>query len=157
MTSTAHALVAGAIARHFSDPITASILAVCSHYIMDSIPHWDFGTNWRGRPKHYTGAIAITDTLIGFVASYMVFGRWLPFGLWATTVIFSVLPDWLETPWYIFYANQKKHAPKKNAGLLENFTYSLYKIPNVFHSKAPFPLGVLTQIVTVGFFIVLLG
>ena len=102
MTSTAHTLVAGAIARHFSDPITSSILAICSHYIMDSIPHWDFGTNWRGRPKHHTGVIAIADTLIGFVASYMIFGRLLPFGLWATTVVFSVLPDWLETPWYIF-------------------------------------------------------
>ena len=157
MTSTAHALVAGAIASRFQDPFISSALAVCSHYIMDSIPHWDFGTNWRGRPKHTTGIVAIVDTLFGIFLSYMIFGRFLPFGLWAVTVIASLLPDWLETPWYIFYASQKKHAPKKNAGFIEKFTYSLYKIPNVFHSKAPFPLGVITQLVTVGFFIVLLG
>lgn len=102
MTSTAHALVAGAIASRFSSPFEASSLALCSHYIMDSIPHWDFGTNWRERPKYMTGVIAIADTLIGISVSYMVFGRFLPFGLWAITVIASLLPDWLETPWYIF-------------------------------------------------------
>ncbi len=157
MTSTAHALVAGAIASRFSSPFEASSLALCSHYIMDSIPHWDFGTNWRERPKYMTGVIAIADTLIGISVSYMVFGRFLPFGLWAITVIASLLPDWLETPWYIFYARSNKHKPTNNASLLERITYNVYKLPNVFHTKAPLPLGVITQIITVGFFIVLLG
>ncbi len=157
MTSTAHALVAGAIASRFQNPLTASVLAVCSHYIMDSIPHWDFGTNWRERPKYMTGVVAIADTLIGFIASYVVFGQYLPFGTWFITVIASLLPDWLETPWYIYYASPNKHAPSKNADVLEKFTYSLYKIPNVFHAKAKFPLGVITQLATVAFFIVLLG
>lgn len=156
MTSTAHALVAGAIARHFPDPVTASILALCSHYVMDSVPHWDFGTNWRERPKYITGIIAIADTIIGIGLSYIVFGRSLPFSLWAITVVSSVLPDWLETPWYIFYASNAKHGPAKNASLLEKISYAFYKLPNVFHSKAKLPLGIVTQIVTVIFFMVLL-
>lgn len=157
MTSTAHALVAGAIASRFSDPVTASALALISHYIMDSIPHWDFGTNWRSRPKHETGALAIVETLAGITLSYVFFGQGLPFGLWASTVFFALLPDWLETPWYIFYAHQNKRGPGARAGLLENIAYSFYKLPNVFHAKAQLPLGIVTQVATVAFFLVILA
>lgn len=157
MTATAHALVAGAIASRFSDPVSASLLALTSHYIMDSIPHWDFGTNWRNRPKNATGLFAIAETSAGIGLSYYFFGQHLPFSLWAVTVLASLVPDWLETPWYIFYANQNKHAPSKTAGLIEKTAYAFYKIPNIFHSKAQFPLGLVTQVVTVGFFIYLLA
>lgn len=157
MTSTSHALVGGAIANAFTDPILAGALALTSHYIMDSIPHWDFGTNWRERPKYITGMIAIIDTVFGIGISYAIFGRSLPLTLWASTVVLSLLPDWLETPWYICFANNTKRVPQKHASLFEKFAYSLYKIPNVFHTKAQLPLGIVTQVATVAFFIVLLG
>lgn len=156
MTATAHALVSGAIAARFSDPVTASLLALASHYVMDSIPHWDFGTNWRSRPKKLTGILAIAETTAGFALSYVFFGQHLPFWLWMTTVVAGVLPDWLETPWYIFFAHAKKHEPGHTAGFLEKVSYAFYKLPNVFHSKAQFPLGVVTQIATVVFFLVIL-
>lgn len=156
MTATAHALVSGAIATRFTDPVTASLLALTSHYVMDSIPHWDFGTNWRSRPKHTTGIFAIAETVIGLGLSYYVFGQHIPFGLWAAAVGFGILPDWLETPWYIFFAHQAKHEPAKHAGFWEKFFYGFYKLPNVFHSKAQLPLGLITQVVTVAFFMFLL-
>jgi hypothetical protein len=157
MTATAHALVSGAIAARFSDPVTASLLALTSHYVMDSIPHWDFGTNWRNRPKKLTGLFAIGETTIGFILSYVFFGQHLPFGLWLSTVVFGLLPDWLETPWYIFFAHAKKHEPGQRAGVAEKIAYAFYKLPNIFHSKAQFPLGVVTQIATVLFFLVILS
>jgi len=157
MTATAHALVAGAIAARFSDPATACLLALGSHYIMDSIPHWDFGTNWRNRPKHRTGLFAIGETTFGLAASYFFFGQYLPFPLWALTVLFGILPDWLETPWYIFYASAKKHAPSPNAGVLEKVSFAFYKLPNIFHTKAQLPLGLVTQVATVVFFLVILA
>ncbi|MBI5019684.1 hypothetical protein HZB58_05445 [Candidatus Gottesmanbacteria bacterium] len=157
MTATAHALVSGAIAARFTDPVTASLLALASHYIMDSIPHWDFGTNWRNRPKHTTGIFAIGETLTGIGLSYFFFGQYLPFMLWAITVLFGILPDWLETPWYIFYANAKKQSPGAHAGILEKVSYAFYKLPNIFHSKAQLPLGLVTQIATVIFFLVILA
>jgi hypothetical protein len=156
MTATAHALVAGAIAARFTDPITASLLALTSHYIMDSIPHWDFGTNWRARPKHKTGLFAIIETSVGLGLSYYFFGQYLPFPLWAITVVAGILPDWLETPWYIFFAHQKKLEPGKNAGALEWLAFAFYKVPNVFHTKAQLPLGLVTQVATVVFFLLLL-
>lgn len=157
MTSTAHALVAGAIAAHVSNPAEAIGLALVSHYVMDSIPHWDFGTNWRNRPKKYTGVYAIGETLFGIGLSYAVYAPLMPFPHWAYTVVAALLPDWLETPWYIVYARANKHQPGPSAGIPEKVAYAFYKIPNSFHSKAQLPLGMITQIVTVGFFIALLG
>lgn len=157
MTATAHALVAGALATKFGDPITVTVLALTSHYVMDSIPHWDFGTNWRSRPKRLTGALAIGETVVGISLSYMWFGTHAPLMNWGLAVFASVLPDWLETPWYIFFAHHKKVSPDSRAGIFEQIAYAFYKIPNVFHSKAQLPLGLLTQIITVGFFLTLLA
>lgn len=157
MTSTAHALVAGAIASRFSDPVTASLLALVSHYVMDSVPHWDFGTNWRSRPKHKTGMFAVIETLFGISLSYLLFGQYLSLPLWALTTIMSLLPDWLETPWYIFFAHQKKQEPGAGAGITERIAYAFYKLPNIFHAKAQLPLGIATQVITVVFFLVLLA
>ncbi len=156
MTATAHALVAGAILTRFSDPVAASLLAFGSHYMMDSIPHWDFGTNWRGRSKTLTGALAIFDTAMAFTVAYILYAGKM--GILPVTVVTSaaLLPDWLETPWYIFFAHQKKHEPGPKAGLIERMAYTIYKIPNIFHAKAQFPLGLFTQIATVAFFLILL-
>lgn len=156
MTATAHALVAGAIAAHFSDPVTAATIAFTSHFVMDSIPHWDFGTDWRNRPKHETGALAITETLFGIGIALIFFRSTVALPLLMLTIIASVLPDWLETPWYIFFAKADKHGPAKRAGVMERLTYGLYKIPNVFHSKTSLPFGLVTQVVTVIFFLSLL-
>lgn len=156
MTATAHALVAGAILQASGDAASASLISIASHYIMDSVPHWDFGTNWRLRPKTTTGTLAIVDTVVGFTLAYMLFAG--KNGVVPVTMVTaaSLLPDWLETPWYIFFAHQKKHAPAAHAGILEHLAFRLYKIPNAFHAKAPFPLGLITQIATVAFFWILL-
>lgn len=155
MTATAHALVAGVIVQSVPDTATASILAIASHYIMDSIPHWDFGTNWRFRPKTLTGLFAIADTLAAFTLAYILFAGKVGFVPITIVTIASLLPDWLETPWYIFFAHQKKHEPGPRAGILERLSYLVYKIPNAFHAKAQFPLGLLTQVATVAFFWIL--
>ena len=157
MTATAHALVAGAIAAHFGNPVYALPIALTSHFVMDSIPHWDFGTNWRNRPKTQTGVYAIAETLFGMGLAILIFHSTVAFPLLLVTIIASLLPDWLEAPWYILYAKTDKHGPSTKAGVLEKFSYAFYKIPNAFHSKANLPFGILTQIVTVWFFFVVLG
>lgn len=156
MTATAHALVAGVIASSVPDTVTASMLAFGSHYIMDCIPHWDFGTNWRKRPKSITGLLAIVDTLLAFTVAYILFAGKVGVVPITMVTVASLLPDWLETPWYIFFAHQKKHEPGPRARLWERMAYAVYKIPNAFHTKAQFPLGLFTQIATVAFFWLLL-
>lgn len=156
MTATAHALVAGAVASRFANPATAVTLALISHYIMDSIPHWDIGTNWRTRAKNITGGLAVIETLFGISLSYMLFRSSVPLFLWAITVGASLLPDWLETPWYILFSHHDKHTPVAHASVFEKLSFKMYKIQNIFHAKTQLPLGLITQVVTVGFFLFLL-
>ncbi len=156
MTASAHAIVAGAIATRFSDPLTAGTLALVSHYVMDSVPHWDLGTNWRARSKAMTGMLAIADTVIAITIAYFLFGRNASLLSLTVALAASLVPDWIETPWYIFFARQHKQEPPKTAGFFEKLCFAVYKMPNMFHTKAQFPLGVLTQIATVLFFLILL-
>ncbi|MCL4360558.1 hypothetical protein M1555_04910 [Patescibacteria group bacterium] len=156
MTATAHALVAGAIASKFPDPVIASSLAFTSHFVMDAVPHWDIGTHWRMRSKTLTGLLAIGETLLGMSVAYFFFIGKVPFLPLTLAIVFSLLPDWLETPWYIFFASSGKHEPSGRAGTAEKTAYRIYKNENFFHSKTEFPLGVLTQVVTVLFFLILL-
>jgi hypothetical protein len=157
MTATAHALVAGAIATQFPDPQTAATLAFLSHFVMDSIPHWDIGTNWRERPRSKTGALAIVETSVGIALAIAVFSSRAPMPALLAAIVFALLPDWLEVPYYVLFAKQNKKQPEKNAGFWEKLTYRVYKTENFFHAKAQFPLGVITQIVTVLFFFLLLA
>ncbi len=156
MTATAHALVAGALASKFGATPLSATLAFLSHYMMDSIPHWDFGTNWRNRPKRYTALFAVGETIAAIALSYVFFGKLLPFPHWAITVSAALLPDWAEVPWYTFFARQDKHAPAKHATLAEHIAFRLYKLQNVFHTKTHLPLGIATQVITVVFFLLLL-
>lgn len=156
MTETAHALVAGAIAAKIPDPTAAITLAFSSHFIMDTVPHWDIGTNWRFRARRVTGILAIIDTTIGITLTYFLFSTKVDVSVLAIVIIASLLPDWLETPWYILFANTKNHGPSEHAGFLEVLTYRIYKLENIFHTKTQFPLGMITQILTVGFFFFLL-
>lgn len=158
MTATAHALVGAAIASRVADPATAIALAITSHFIMDTIPHWDMGTNWRDRSKSATGLLAIGETIFGFTIAYFLYqGNGIAPALLIATIIASLLPDWLETPWYIFFAHSKKNEPGKKAGVWEQLSYQIYKVENNFHTKAQFPLGLITQVVTVLFFLILLN
>ncbi len=156
MTATAHALVAGAIYRAIPNPAVAIPLAFASHFIMDAVPHWDFGTNWRSRSKTNTGGLAIAETVLGITLAYFLFqGKGDGLQL-MTTIIAGELPDWMEAPWYIFFARSDKQRPSAHGGFWEKFTYDIYQLENVFHAKASFPFGVYTQIATVGFFLLLL-
>lgn len=156
MTATAHALVSGAIAAAIPDPYIALPLAFASHFLMDAVPHWDIGTDWRMRPKRNTGMIAIMDTIIGFTVTYFLFAGKVDSVFLLSAITVGNLPDWLEAPYYIFFASQQRKEPSKNALFWEYITYHIYKIENVFHTKAEFPFGIYTQIATVGFFLLLL-
>ncbi len=156
MTATAHALVSGAIVAAIPNPVISLSLAFVSHFIMDLIPHWDFGTNWRSRSKAFTGMIAIADTIIGFTVTYLLFSGKVATPLLLTAAAVGNLPDWLEAPYYIFFAHQSKKEILSSSSFWEKLTFRIYKIENMFHTKAQFPFGLITQVVTVAFFLLLL-
>lgn len=155
MTATAHALVAGALYRAIPHPIALPI-AFASHFIMDAIPHWDFGTNWRERSKTATGLLAIAETVLGITLAYFLFQGKGDNMMLLATIACGELPDWMEAPWYIFFATHAKHEPSQKAGFFEHLTYRIYRFENALHTKATFPFGLYTQLFTVGFFLLVL-
>lgn len=157
MTATAHTIVAGAIASKFTDPTTAASLALLSHFIMDTVPHWDIGTSWRNRSKSATGILAVGETSLGILVGFFLFRNSAPITTLSLAILLSLLPDWLETPWYIFFATPRHTRPGTKAGFWERGTYRIYKWENYFHTRAEFPIGVITQIVTIIFFLAILA
>lgn len=157
MTATAHALVSAAIAKTIPNPYLAIPLAIISHFIMDAVPHWDFGVNWRKRSKQMTGILAIAETVFGITLAYFLFRGKVETPLLLTTIAAGELPDWLEAPWYIFFASNNKNEPSKKAGFWERLFYRIYRRENMMHAKADLPFGIISQIVTVAFFLLLLA
>jgi len=149
MMAIAHTLVAGAIAAKVGSPILAPTLALGSHFILDSIPHWDFGTNWKKRTKFATGAFAIVDTLISIALAWIIFTPITNPYILGLCIIMSLLPDWLEAPWFMFFASEKYTKPSKHATFLERFFYKVHQTTNLFHTKTTFVLGIFSQILTV--------
>lgn len=142
MTSVSHALIGAAIAARIGNPIGAGLLAFMTHFACDAIPHWDLGTNWRLRPKVVTGALAIGETLVALFGTYFLFQNHVSSNqVLIVSIIMSLIPDWLEVPYYIFLPDSPK------------VFYWIYKIQSLIHSRMQAPIGVITQIVVVGSFL----
>jgi hypothetical protein len=156
MIATVHALVGGAIAAKTQDPLLALPLSLISHFMLDAVPHWDFGTNWKKRSKAATGAIAITETLFGIGLSFVLFSPKVHPLLLLASIAAAELPDWIEAPWYIFFAKHDGSRPGPDAPALQRFLYGLYAFQNQFHTRAALPLGIITQVIAVGFFMLAL-
>lgn len=141
MTAISHTLIGAAIAARVPDPTIAATLAVVAHFACDAIPHWDLGTNWRLRPRVVTGTLAIIETLVALLGTFFLFYRFIPPQLLAITLIFSLIPDWLEVPYYLMLPRSPR------------LFYWIYKAQSVIHSKLEAPLGVATQVIVVGLFL----
>lgn len=143
MTATAHALVGGAIAYSVSNPALGIGLSFLSHPILDFIPHWDFGWGWRKKTKLKLFCEASLDMTIGVVASYAIFGQFSNFNYFLACIFASLLWDFLEIPYWFF---NWRFAPFS----------TLHSIQHHIQGKAKLPWGILTQVVTVGLFIIIL-
>lgn len=142
MTSISHALIGASIAARINNPLAAGVISLISHFTCDAIPHWDLGTNWRQRPKIVTGTLAILETLIALLGTYFLFvSRVRSTEVLFVCLIMSLIPDWLEVPYYLLLPNSPKSF------------YWIYKVQSLIHSRLQAPMGVITQIVVVGLFL----
>ncbi|MBI4058354.1 hypothetical protein HY408_01170 [Candidatus Gottesmanbacteria bacterium] len=142
MTSISHALIGAAIASKIPNPYLAGTLAFATHFLCDMIPHWDLGTNWRKRSRFATGTLAIIETCIAMFGTYTLFSIYVPnTTTLALAIVASLLPDWLEVPYYILLP----HPPK--------VFYYIYRTQSYLHSRLQAPMGILTQMIVVGVFL----
>ena len=147
MFLTTHALVSGLLAQKIKNPLVAYPLILVTHFVMDSVPHWDFGS-YAGEELQKKGQIkSITKRfklgLLGALdLSMVVLGSWLIFRNKLLTnpsvsigILVGLLPDFLEVPplflnWRPFLLNK-----------LEEFH------SHRIHREAKFILGILPQII----------
>jgi len=62
----------------------------------------------------------------------------------------------MEAPWYLFWANKHAKIYGKYSSVWERIAHAIYLTESKFHKTVPLPFGLLTQIATVGFFLILL-
>jgi len=144
MLVVTHALVGGFIASKISNPVLSSPLIIASHFLLDSIPHWDLGTEFRKRKRITNFLLGWADLIGGIAICWVIFQKNFPFNplLW-TGVFFSLLPDILEFPalflgWSFF--------PFDKLELIHS---------HYFHRKAKFPRGLILQLIIIGGIILL--
>ncbi len=136
MTATGHALIGAVIAAKISNPALAIPIALASHLAADLFPHWDLGTNAKGKSRLRLRTEATLDVIVGFILSYL-----LIYYIFPTTnisyaffmIIVSQLPDWLTMPYYFFNIR------------IQPFVWA-YKFQKHFDNRLDKPWGIINQV-----------
>lgn len=110
MFLTTHALAAGLLAQKFKNPLAAYPLILTTHFLMDNIPHWDFGSyaseelHKKGQIKNFKkrfilGLFGALDLTAVAVFSYLFFRKKLLTNpAISVGILVGLLPDFLEVP-----------------------------------------------------------
>lgn len=136
MTATAHALIGGAIAASTQNPVLGITASFLSHPLLDLVPHWDFGANWKKKSKIKLFLEASADLLVGIGLTYLIFGSRVDLWYLVAAVFVSEVWDLAEAPYWIL---GWKIAPFK----------WIYAVQSKMQNKADLPLGILTQVIIV--------
>jgi hypothetical protein len=126
MFLTTHALAGGLLAEKIDNPLIVYPLILVTHFFMDSLPHWDFGSyagkeiQKRGQIKSLTKRFKLG--LLGAVDLSMVcLGSWL------------------------FFRNKLLTNPSVSIGILVGLLPDLLEVPPLFLNWRPFPLNKLEE------------
>lgn len=137
MTATAHALIGGAIAASTQNPVLGITASFISHPLLDLVPHWDFGANWKKKSKIKLFLEASADLLVGIGLTYLILGSRVDLWYLVAAVFVSEVWDLAEAPYWIL---GWKIAPFK----------WIYAVQSRMQNKADLPWGIVTQIIAVG-------
>jgi len=139
MLATTHTLVSAAIITKVTPPYLSLPLVLISHYILDSIPHWDTGTGLTKGLK--TKKTAFWETIVDLaIAGSLVFylfqlNKDFSALLWFAFVL-GITPDLVEFP--VLFLNKKPR-------LLEK----IIEFHDRFHQRAKLPWGLIPQIIII--------
>jgi len=108
MLETPHVFVGAAIALAVPNPFLAVPLAFASHFVLETIPHWNPHLNTEtekyGQPTRKSTVITAIDSTIALVSGSFIAYRALPDLTQSLTILAacfaSVLPDVMEGPYF---------------------------------------------------------
>ena len=147
MFLTTHALASSLLAEKIKNPLLAYPLILAIHFLMDSIPHWDFGAYAgdelpkkgqikSGNKRFKLGLLGALDLSMVVLGSWLIFRNKLltnPFLIGG--ILVGLLPDFLEVP--PLFLNWRPFPLNK----LEEFH------SRKVHREAKFILGLIPQII----------
>jgi hypothetical protein len=108
MLETPHVFIGAAIATIFPNPFIAIPLAFASHFVLETVPHWNPHLNTEtekyGKPTRRSTAITAVDSTLALVSGSFIAYQALPNLEQAILILAcsfaSVLPDVLEGPYF---------------------------------------------------------
>lgn len=112
MLETPHVFIGAAIATKIPNPFIAIPLAFASHFILETVPHWNPHLNSEtqkfGQPTRRSTVITAIDSTLALVAGSYIAYQALPNMSQAALIIAcsfaSVLPDVMEGPYFFLKA-----------------------------------------------------
>jgi len=133
MLNIAHGVIGASIAAACPNPKIGLALALISHPLADSVPHWDFNIRHNSFSKSQLFLVALTDAFQGWLLGWLIFSQQVnnPTYLFSA-IILAQLPDWLEGPYHVF---NWKFPP---------FSW-VKKFQSFFHNKLDLPWGFFSQ------------
>jgi len=136
MLETPHVFIGAAIATKIPDPLIAIPLAFASHFILETIPHWNPHLNSETKKYGYPTKKSTTITIIDSSIAYQA----LPNTGHAITILAacfaSVLPDLIEAPY--FFLKIKNNVIKKWIDIQKSIQNDVSLVP-----------GLITQYITI--------
>ncbi len=144
MLETPHVFIGAAIASKFPNPLVAVPLAFASHFILETIPHWNPHLNTEtqkyGAPTRRSTIITAVDSTLALASGSFIAFQALPNIGQAILILAcsfaAVLPDVMEGPY--FFLKQRASWIKKWLAFQKSFQ----------SDTTPF-WGLLTQAVTI--------
>lgn len=137
MTATAHALVGGTIAAATAgNPSLGLTLCAISHPLLDMVPHWDFGIDWKKKSKTLLFFQAAGDLAFGIAVTFLIFGKTVDPLYLILCILISESWDILQMPYLLW-------------GWKYPFSY-FYEFGHNTNMRAKLPWGIITQIASVG-------
>lgn len=136
MTLTGHAVVGAMLAAAIPDPALLVVVGVSSHFALDVLPHWDFGTHWRKKSRNRLIIESFADVLVGWGLAYLLYFYFLGGdSLWMLIlgVLSAQLPDWVTAPYHFL---GWKFPP---------FSW-VERLSDSLHNKLDAPWGIVTQV-----------
>jgi hypothetical protein len=108
MLETPHVFVGAAIAVAIPNPYIAIPLAFASHFILETIPHWNPHLNTEtqkyGHPTKRSTIITTIDSSLALISGSIIAWQALPNTGHAALILacsfFAVLPDVMEGPYF---------------------------------------------------------
>lgn len=110
MLETPHVVVAAAIATKVANPALAIPLAFGSHFILETIPHWNPHINTEmkkfGNISTMSKKIITADVILSLILGFYIASLALPDQGRSAVILLAcfagVLPDLIEAPYYIW-------------------------------------------------------